>query len=514
MSAELEQSKLKKLIDCETKVIQFSDLEQEAFQVTEPTIYEIHWDGVKFEFLISRKPDSNQAVVFGTGDVGDNKGKYQFPIFSRGRWTGDLLCNGIWYFDPTVYLGEATLCWHYGTNQRWYLEDIAQIVQIILKKWNISMEDTVFSGSSGGGFSSIMLAAMLRGKAAVINPQFIVTKFHAHLVEQFQNSVLKHGETLIDERINVVSFFRTANYFPQVYIKQNINATHDVETQLLPLLSELRNLQFNCAERVHVEMYNIEGGHASQPTKKEHLRWLDAILEKPLLEMPVVKTTGYYVSNGKLLFYLDTGRELRADKDEIVNFFSLPTYRFKFQLIADNVVVQKSEWIPHPFYAFDLPGDGTYKIKYFVYNGNEREVYLAKGIRIVDGSMPQAMTDKAVQFVNDLERRINQLQESTVDTRYWIEDGMLRFSVENVANLCMQNGVGEEIVLSKDGEITFAFYLMQGKEVLEKIFYGPMPSCAFHCPVNGVYRVKCYIKHGAEHRSFMVENIKVSCADN
>ena len=435
MNAETEKPKRKKFIDCETRIIPFSDLIQEDFRISEPTLYEIHWNGVKFEFLLSRKPNSNQAAVFGTGDVGSSKTKYQFPIFSRGRWANDLLCNGIWYFDPTVYLGEATIGWYYGTNQRWYLKDIAEIIRHILQKWNITMENTVFSGSSGGGFSSILLASMLKGKAAAMNPQFNAANFHAHAVDRLKKAVLNPGEELLDERMNTVSLIRQTNYFPQIYVKQNLKASKDLETQLLPFLNEIQQLQFDCKERVHIEFYNAEGGHNAMPTQEETLNWIYHILEQPLLDMPVVKTAGYFINNEKLYFYLDTGTNIRLTKEEKIDFSKLSGYRFHFQLLNDKKAVSGSDvidtatWRTFPVCAFHIPDDGTYIIKYTIDDGTHRERYFARDIKVTNHAAQFPVTGNMLEFIQDL-----QLQLKETDTDKTESCQMLSRSIQVAQN--------------------------------------------------------------------------------
>ncbi len=264
------------------KKIHFEIIEQESFLDSEPFIYEIIKEGVKFEFLVSHRSGSNQTVVFGTADFDKNVKKS--PVFDRHSWYPDLSCSGIWYFDPSTYLDEASLCWGYGTNQRWYLQEIAEILRIILRKWEVGIQDTVFFGSSGSGFTSILLATMFRGKAAVINPQFIVLNFWPRKVQQFRQAVLKPGEELIEERIDAVKLFKKTGYIPSVRIVQNLQAKRDVETQINPFLMELADSGLNAAHTVFLEFYSNPGGHGAMPSKEETLRLINEQLNAPIPE--------------------------------------------------------------------------------------------------------------------------------------------------------------------------------------------------------------------------------------
>ena len=111
-----------------TKPVLYSQLEEEDFCSVDGTIYDILWDGVHFEFFIHYKPDSAQAVILGTGDVG----QHPRPYFSRISWAKELPYTTIYYTDPTSYMPPCTLGWGYGTNDRWYLENIAVLLYQIL----------------------------------------------------------------------------------------------------------------------------------------------------------------------------------------------------------------------------------------------------------------------------------------------------------------------------------------------------------------------------------------------
>ena len=156
-----------------TKVVSYAAMESEDFLSDGGSIYDIVWDRVHYKFFVYYKPDSSQSVIFGTGNIG----QHPDPYFARITWAHELPCTAIYYSDPTSYKPPCTLGWGYGTNDRWYLKDIAALLEKILAKLGIPVSNTLFYGSSGGGFTSIMLAAMLRSRATVINPQFILENF-------------------------------------------------------------------------------------------------------------------------------------------------------------------------------------------------------------------------------------------------------------------------------------------------------------------------------------------------
>lgn len=262
-----------------TKSIPYERLNGESFRSTESTIYDILWNGVHFEFCIHYKPESTRAVILGTGDVGGTKFR---PSFDRISWAKELPGTAIYYYDPTIYLGESTVGWGYGTNDRWYLEDIAYLLHTILTKLGISAENTLFYGSSAGGYMSMCLAAMLESRATVINPQFIVENFWPRLVERFKQSCLKEGEHLLPERTHAASVFQNENYFPPLHIIQNIRAERDVQTQLTPFLASLCSHPVDCGNRLNIEFYADDGGHGAMPSKETCLLQIEEDLSRPL----------------------------------------------------------------------------------------------------------------------------------------------------------------------------------------------------------------------------------------
>lgn len=264
------------------KYIKFEELQKEEFKPKKPIIYDILWNGVHYQFLINYKPKSNKGVIWGTGDTIKN-GSY--PIFSRANWMNDINYTSIYYFDPTIYINdEITLGWGYGTNYNWYLEKIAYLINYILSKQNIDRKNILLYGSSGGGFMSIMLATLFRGKCAVINPQFIVENFYARHIEILTKASLKENEKFLKERTHVVELMKKEKYVPQIHLSQNIQAENDITTQLNPFLQELSLSGLDCTDRIKIDLYYDELGHNGMPSKEKCLQTIEEQLNLPSLD--------------------------------------------------------------------------------------------------------------------------------------------------------------------------------------------------------------------------------------
>ena len=56
-----------------------------------------------------------------------------------------------------------------GKIDDWYLLVIADIIQILALKNNIKPKNVLFFGSSGGGFTAIMLSTFIKNSSVIVN---------------------------------------------------------------------------------------------------------------------------------------------------------------------------------------------------------------------------------------------------------------------------------------------------------------------------------------------------------
>jgi len=198
------------------KKIPFSQLAEINLRNIAPTIFAIELEGETFEFLINHRSESKTAVIFGTGGI---KLGTPNPNFHRHMWKNELPCTGIWYADPTIYDTELSLGWGYGRNDRWYLQDIAFLLRIILTKLNINERDTLFFGSSGGGTTASYLAAIFGSKATVINPQLNVLCYWPSHVNRLRELVRERERERERERSLYLSTIDSTFFY---FFKKNI----------------------------------------------------------------------------------------------------------------------------------------------------------------------------------------------------------------------------------------------------------------------------------------------------
>lgn len=343
------------------KRIDYCDLTHESFRCKEPTLYEIMWDEVKFEILINYRPDSIYSTVFGTGAINNEK-RSILPIFSRATWMGEFSFTGIWYFDPTVYIDETiNLAWYYGTNKRWFLKDISHLLTLILNNIGINISNTLFCGSSGGGFSSIMLATMLRGKATVFNPQFNAKVFEAenHTTDTIiyrADKILDMGEELIDERLNVANFIIKENYVPLLHVFINTQSANDVLTQLPELLNAFHYSKTDCTNRLKIDFYSADRGHNGMPEKQDCIQHIENDVRTQL----------------PLNVHLESNLKNGLIKMNVSTFPEYPDTEYEYHLFSDYPVRmhRKLDFSANNSHAFKLMESGNYTVSAVVRHKN------------------------------------------------------------------------------------------------------------------------------------------------
>jgi hypothetical protein len=256
------------MLNYNTIEININELNEFVLIKDEPFILKVDVNRVNYEFLINVEVTSEKLIVLGSGAY--NPSKVKLPVFQRHAWMNELEGSVIYYNDPTLYLGEINLGWGYGTRERHYLKEMSQILEVLISKFKVT--SPLFYGSSAGGFMSMMLAGFLKGRALVNNPQTIVINYYKTHVNNLKKAAYGEGwenQVFLIERINIVEFFKSINYIPEIYYVQNMACEHDVMNHYLPFVKELSSMDENLfVNQIRTEFYkNEEQGH--NPLEKE-----------------------------------------------------------------------------------------------------------------------------------------------------------------------------------------------------------------------------------------------------
>ncbi|PEA24341.1 glycosyl transferase [Bacillus cereus] len=302
--------RLIKLLDQYKKIkIFYEQLDQIQFNMADPFILDVEWDEVHYEFLIRIKTNASNVLVFGSGAGGFQEQPIGPPIFHRHSWMGEFEDTVIYYNDPTLYLGEISLGWGQGTQDRFYLKDISMILMKILAKLHVDHKNVLFYGSSGGGFMSLILAGFVKGSTALVNnPQTILTKWIPVPVNQVFNlsypGLLREDiEEKFGDRINVLEFYNSMKYIPNIYFLQNVACEFDVQNHLLPFISGLEKIDEDCdVNQIKIDLYYDEkAGHAAVG-KNETIYYINQV--KPSKNMGGVQGE----MKLSVIIYLEEGR--------------------------------------------------------------------------------------------------------------------------------------------------------------------------------------------------------------
>lgn len=224
----------------------------------------VHHNDQVYEFIFNLKDPSringDKVVVMGSGGLArgnifddrasmDEKMKYVgTPKFDR--WTWDIGYSRIYYNDPTRYNHKDKLVklgWGIGTADDWYLHNIKNILLTVFDFFGYKRHNTMFYGSSQGGFMSLMLGTMIQNTLVIADvPQFDVTTwggFEPNESEPYSLNQLIFGgnyEKYV-HRLRFVDLIVKEKYIPKAQINITLNK-RDVNTQYTNFLKQFSNV--------------------------------------------------------------------------------------------------------------------------------------------------------------------------------------------------------------------------------------------------------------------------------
>jgi len=251
---------------------------------------EIIEDNVKYEFLIKFSDSNDNLICFGSGAVTRTGPKaINPPVFNRYSWHVYFAESVLYYNDPTRYIDdEMKVGWGVGTADNYYLEVIADIIDKIRVNIKIKENNILFYSSSGGGFTSIQLATLIKGSTALVNnSQMIIKNYYPQFFDRLKNSCFEglDEETILEKygyRLNVLEMFKREEYIPPIIYFVNGGSYADIHNQCIPFIEGLSKLPFFEKENnVEVIIYRDEKGHAPL-SNEESINLIKLISKKRL----------------------------------------------------------------------------------------------------------------------------------------------------------------------------------------------------------------------------------------
>lgn len=316
------------------KKIEFSKLNKADFKSL-PSIWAIEKEGEVFEFFIHHTANCREAVLFGTGNTPIGTPN---PNFNRFSWGSFLPCTIICFNDPTIYETELTIAWGYGRRDRWFQYDIAIILKAILYRLGIDERQCLCFGSSGGGTTAILTAAMLGCRATAINPQLNALHYVPICIEKFKKIVAKSDAEILEERLNLISFLQNSPLAqprkgdPWLHLIINDQSHADVEVQLKPFMARLKELGMDDSF-VRVDMYSAEGGHNTMPLREDCIRWIEEDLPSKSWKDDAVDNCRQFLDEN--YFFIDSNN-FSSVKSKVYGFALTEKYLYHNYLLPDD----------------------------------------------------------------------------------------------------------------------------------------------------------------------------------
>ena len=279
-----------KEISEEIMEINFDDLVNLELKFDKKIGLIVHWDNVKYDFLLNFKSNNDKLLILGSGALGNRKFDRSRPYIERHSW--DFKQSTIHYNDPTYYVDDHIKGgWGVGTENNYYLEKISVILEILIKKLNLKRKNVLFYGSSAGGFTSLILATLVKGTMSLSDiPQIYVHKYISlrgqgggwKIIREFGFPDISDDEflKLFSYRLDFIEMAKRENYVPNAYLVLDCSVDLDFNTQYVPFLESLNELPFNeFSNRLKLIITGRNKGHSAL-SKDDSIHLIDRLFSQ------------------------------------------------------------------------------------------------------------------------------------------------------------------------------------------------------------------------------------------
>ncbi|WP_439843478.1 hypothetical protein [Aeromonas dhakensis] len=206
-------------------------------------ILNVDVDGVNYSLYMSLKSNSDKLIICSPGAI--DATKVTPPFYHRWSWANKFSESTIVISDPTLETGKFNIGWFLGVQEQYAITKIVNVISKIASQLMIARENTIFYGSSAGGFSSLIMSAYLKGSKAIVqNPQIDIKKYHGN----YYAEIIKNNFNNLDvppERTNVVALFEQQKHIPNVYYIQNTYDSHHFDLHFKIFIEGLSKIKKN-----------------------------------------------------------------------------------------------------------------------------------------------------------------------------------------------------------------------------------------------------------------------------
>lgn len=239
--------------------LDFNEIDSCTFPLDEPFGLDVTYEGIRYCLVVRLSSNNRNLICCGPGaharTVKTSEGKYKQPPFiHRWSWFKYFDESFIAYADPIFFYDERiTLGWLVGDKNQWYLETLSLIIKKICEKHQIYHNNILFYSSSGGGFTSIGLGALIKGsKVLVNNAQMNILNYHEFHIDHLFRILYKEYPGLtktqiikkIGYRLDTVKLFRREKYVPPITYYINVESDDDLYNHCIPFVNDIKKLPF------------------------------------------------------------------------------------------------------------------------------------------------------------------------------------------------------------------------------------------------------------------------------
>ncbi|MDD3266920.1 MAG: hypothetical protein PHC75_07075 [Burkholderiales bacterium] len=214
-------------------------------------------------FMNDKSENTSRIFVNFCGAI--NQKARQIPTFARWNWHGILPGKILSVFDSTLFLDKKiSLGWYLGVPDMNIMSGIVDIIKKIADNSGVAYENIIMHGSSGGGFSAMRAASLLKGATALVfNPQVNIISYHGSHNDKLHRV---YGDAISDlfdsSNFDVTSTIVNGEVAKLIYV-QNVQDKFHYNTYFKPLKLALNDS--NYLDRVEFIEYDHEYGHAPIP---------------------------------------------------------------------------------------------------------------------------------------------------------------------------------------------------------------------------------------------------------
>ena len=237
--------------------LNFDEILNYNFPLNQVFGLDINYNDIKFCFIVRFSSENKNLICCGPGAhsrtsrTSDGK-LITPPFFDRWSWYKYFEESFIAYADPIFFKDDyIKLGWFVGDKNNWYLEMLSEILLKLMENQKIFQNNVLFYSSSGGGFTSVCLGALIKGSKVLINnAQLFIMNFHeSHinnlfwiLEREFLGLSRQEIIDIVNYRLNAIELFKKESYIPPIHYYVNTESDEDFYDQCIPFLNELKEL--------------------------------------------------------------------------------------------------------------------------------------------------------------------------------------------------------------------------------------------------------------------------------